>query len=55
VCDAGDDLVLEADKQAWDEFVRMLDEPPTPIPEMIELLSRPTVFDQQQSEAEETD
>ena len=41
-----DQPVFEVDKQAWDEFIRVLEEPPTPVPEMVDLLSRPTVFDE---------
>ena len=41
-----DQPVFEVDKQAWDEFIRVLDEPPTPVPEMVDLLARPTVFDE---------
>jgi uncharacterized protein (DUF1778 family) len=37
---------FEVGPEAWAEFNRLLDEPATPIPGMVDLLARPTVFDQ---------
>jgi uncharacterized protein (DUF1778 family) len=34
------------DGKQWDEFVRLLDEPARPVPELVELLQRPTVFEE---------
>ncbi|MDR0960244.1 MAG: DUF1778 domain-containing protein [Propionibacteriaceae bacterium] len=38
--------VYYVDQAAWDEFNRILDEPPLPVPAIADLLARPTVFDQ---------
>jgi len=37
-----DQPVFEVDRKAWEEFNRLLDESPTPVPEMTDLLTRPT-------------
>ena len=41
-----DQPVFEVDQETWAEFNRLLDKPPTPIPEMTALLTQPTVFDE---------
>jgi uncharacterized protein (DUF1778 family) len=33
------------DQASWDEFNRLLSEPPAPDPRLVDLLSRPTVLD----------
>ncbi|MDR1265860.1 MAG: DUF1778 domain-containing protein [Propionibacteriaceae bacterium] len=37
--------LFEVDQASWDEFNRLLDEPPAPDPRLVDLLSRPTVLD----------
>ena len=36
--------VFEVDRQAWDEFNRILAQPPVPVPGMVDLLTQPTIF-----------
>jgi len=39
-------LIFEVDLETWEEFNRLLDEPPTPIPQLVDLLAQPTIFDE---------
>ena len=38
--------VFEVNQADWDKFMRLLEAPATPVPGMVDLLGKPTVFDE---------